>query len=137
MDSSWRRVVSSAGETLRAAALASGLARAPESPAAPLLVDPAWTGRLGRGRFTVGRAFDCDRRIDDPAISRHHLELRYEDERWIASDLHSLNGVYLNGRRIWRAAVEAGDELVLGGTRLVFQPGSVSRADAGTEMLCV
>jgi hypothetical protein len=42
----------------------------------------------------------------------------------------------LNARRIWRAAVEAGDVLVLGGTRLVFRPLAGADAEAGTEALC-
>lgn len=135
MDRPLRRFASSAGETLRSAALAAGLTEPPRSPAAPLFVDSEWPGRLGRGRFTVGRAFDCDRRIDDPAVSRHHLELLWEDGRWIVSDLRSLNGVYVNGRRVWRAALEAGDHLLLGSTRMVFEPRRRTEAPRATEAL--
>jgi hypothetical protein len=128
-----RRFVYSAGETLRSAAVAAGLAEEGEPPA-PLFVHSEWPGRLGRGRFTIGRAFDCDRRVDDPTVSRHHVELRFEDERWVVSDLRSLNGVYLNGRRVWRAVVEAGDVLTLGGARMVFEPRERTRSHA-TEAL--
>ncbi len=130
----WRRLVTSAGQTLRAAALGAGLADASADPVMPLLVDAAWSGRLGRGRFTIGRAYDCDRRLDDPSVSRHHAELRHEDGGWTVSDLQSLNGVYLNGRRVWRAALAAGDELILGAIRMSFEPRDSQRAPTSAQL---
>jgi len=49
--------------------------------------------------FTVGRAPDNDIVIPDKLISRHHLEIKYQSA-WIAYDLNSANGVYVNDQRI-------------------------------------
>jgi hypothetical protein len=76
---------------------------------------------LSGSRMLIGRSRDCDVSVDDPNISRRHAELRNEDGRWIITDLGSTNGVKVNGRRVEQAALEAGDEIVLGLVRLRFE----------------
>lgn len=63
--------------------------------------------------------------IDDPAVSRHHLEIRLDAESDEASvvDL-STNGTRLNGVRIARAhpvPLRPGDRITVGGTELEFR----------------
>ena len=94
-------------------------------PARRLVLDGSASGRLGLGVFTLGRALDCDVVLPEATVSRHHAELRCEDGAWTLTDLRSRNGTYVNGRRAWRVRVEPGDELVLGGERLRFQPATV------------
>ena len=48
----------------------------------------------------VGRDLRADVRIAHPLISRAHLVLRFDQGRWIAIDNGSLNGMFLNGRRV-------------------------------------
>jgi hypothetical protein len=76
---------------------------------------------LSGSRLLIGRSRDCDITIDDPNVSRRHAELRNEEGRWVVADLGSTNGVKVNGRRVERAALEPGDELVLGLARLRFE----------------
>jgi hypothetical protein len=76
---------------------------------------------LSGSRLLIGRSRDCDITIDDPNVSRRHAEMRNEDGRWVVADLGSTNGVKVNGRRVERAALEPGDELVLGLARLRFE----------------
>lgn len=122
MRTTWHRLTGAAAETLRVAGelVEAGAARR-------LVLDGAAAGRLGPGLFTIGRAVDCDVVLADPTASRCHAELRYEDGTWVLTDLRSRNGSFVNGRRAWRIVVEAGDELVLGGTRLTFAPVPSSR----------
>lgn len=61
----------------------------------------------------LGRAADCDFRLSDETVSRHHAELRYDDGMWVISDLNSTNGVYVNGRRVWHAEIRPGDQIAL------------------------
>jgi pSer/pThr/pTyr-binding forkhead associated (FHA) protein len=71
----------------------------------------------------VGRGADADVRLTDPAVSRAHLELRYdeEEERWVASDLGSTSGVLLCGAPLGPPMIlKHGDLLQLGGTELRF-----------------
>jgi ABC-type multidrug transport system ATPase subunit len=48
----------------------------------------------------VGRDLRADMRITHPLISRAHLLLRFDQGRWLAIDNGSLNGTYVNGRRV-------------------------------------
>jgi FHA domain/Domain of unknown function (DUF1707) len=66
------------------------------------------------GTVVVGRSSGCDVTLDEPTVSRRHLELRALDGSWLAVDLGSTNGTWLLGRRLGRARVLPGDELVLG-----------------------
>ena len=84
-------------------------------PAAPLEL-PA------TGTIVVGRSRGCDVVMTEPTVSRHHLELRAVDGAWLAVDLGSCNGTWLLGRRISRARVAPGDELMLGDCAVVLEP---------------
>jgi FHA domain-containing protein len=76
---------------------------------------------LSGDRVVVGRSRDCDVVLDDPNVSRRHLELRRDPAGWTAVDLGSTNGVKVNGRRIEEAPLEPGDEIALGVSRLAFE----------------
>lgn len=65
-------------------------------------------------RCVIGRAEDCDVRLVGRAVSRHHAEIRYDSEAMLLSDLHSMNGVFLNGVGVTEVAVREGDVLRLG-----------------------
>src|SRR5258708_39459573 len=61
----------------------------------------------------VGRDLRADVRIAHPLVSRHHLILRFEQARWVAIDNSSLNGVYVNGRRVSAIEIEDGQQINL------------------------
>jgi len=50
--------------------------------------------------FTAGRALDNMIVIDNAGVSRHHLEVKYENGSWWIYNLHSANGVYINDKLI-------------------------------------
>jgi hypothetical protein len=67
------------------------------------------------GPILVGRSDRCDVVVDHPTVSRRHLELRPAGPgEWLAVDVGSLNGTWLQNRRVGRAIVVPGDELWLG-----------------------
>lgn len=92
------------------------------APRLVLSLGPLDAGVLGPGRCLVGRSRECDYRIPDPTVSARHAEVFLQDDAWVVSDLGSVNGVFLNGRRTWKAALGAGDEVRLGHSTLVFDP---------------
>jgi pSer/pThr/pTyr-binding forkhead associated (FHA) protein len=83
-----------------------------------LIVDSRRRIALSSSRVRIGRAHDNDIVIDDPRVSRHHLELRWqaELERFLAVDLNSNGGTLLNGQAIQQCTLENGDVLLLGGS---------------------
>jgi hypothetical protein len=69
----------------------------------------------------LGRGTDCDLRLVDPGVSRHHAELRVEDGEVILVDLGSTNGTFVNGQPVRRVALTDGTRVTLGRTTLVFR----------------
>lgn len=77
----------------------------------------AQTGRmLGRsypltGAAIVGRAPDCQLRLEDSNLSRKHAKLIPTNDGVVIEDLGSTNGSFHNGKRVQRAVAHAGDEI--------------------------
>ena len=47
----------------------------------------------------IGRAGDCDIKLDDPAVSRRHIELNYDGDGWMLTD-RSTYGTFVDGSRV-------------------------------------
>jgi hypothetical protein len=75
---------------------------------------------------TAGREPDSDLFLDDVTVSRRHAELRRMADGWLLRDTGSLNGTYVNRRRIEEAALEAGDEVQIGKYRFAYLVGGDS-----------
>jgi Protein of unknown function (DUF3662)/FHA domain len=69
----------------------------------------------------LGRGTDCDLRLVDPGVSRHHAELRVEDDEVVLVDLGSTNGTFVNSEPVRRVALTDGTRVTLGRTTLVFR----------------
>ena len=92
----------------------------------PALVVRSGGGRAGETfipegeRTTIGRSPDCAIFLDDVTVSRRHSVLVERDGRWFVEDLGSLNGTFVNRRRVESAELSDGDELQIGKYRLTF-----------------
>jgi hypothetical protein len=75
---------------------------------------------LDKRSVVLGRSRDCDIRLEDPNVSRHHAEIRQEGATYWIVDLGSTNGLEVNGRRAKRAKLEDSDRVTMGSTELVF-----------------
>lgn len=107
-------------------------AGSPSERAVPIY-DRLCVGREWRGVDDTHRLL-----IDDPAVSREHLEVLLESEQDRATVIdRSTNGTRLNGVRIGRGApalVRPGDTITVGGTTLEFRSeryAGTSRSDEG------
>jgi hypothetical protein len=97
---------------------ALGLAHEP-----PVLLAGGERHDLGKGTVVLGRSRECDVTLDDPNVSRRHAEIRREDGAYWIVDLGSTNGIEVNGKRVDRARLRPGDEILLGTSELRFERG--------------
>jgi pSer/pThr/pTyr-binding forkhead associated (FHA) protein len=79
---------------------------------------------LDRDTVTIGREPSADVFLDDVTVSRNHAVITRLPTGTALRDLGSLNGTYVNRRRIEDEEVlEDGDELQIGKFRLTFLVG--------------
>jgi pSer/pThr/pTyr-binding forkhead associated (FHA) protein len=78
---------------------------------------------LGGDRLTVGRRPDSDIFLDDITVSRDHAILVRRGSDFYLDDCGSLNGTYVNRRRIESHRLTDGDELQVGKYKLAFLSG--------------
>lgn len=75
--------------------------------------------------LVVGRGADADLRINDPGISRRHVEFRVTPGQGRPQvsviDLGSTNGVRVNGSKVEHAALEDGTTVKIGNTSLTVR----------------
>lgn len=65
--------------------------------------------------ISIGFGSDCDFRIDDKSVSRHHAELFVDPNgRWIVRDLESTNGTWVGQESIRATALEPTDSFRCG-----------------------
>jgi FHA domain/zinc-ribbon domain len=92
----------------------------------PALVVRSGGGRAGESflptgeRTRIGRSPECEIFLDDVTVSRNHAVLIERDGRFFVEDQGSLNGTFVNRRRIDSVELENGDELQIGKYRLTF-----------------
>jgi hypothetical protein len=82
-----------------------------------LVVAPDGQHELDRGILSIGRQPTCDVVLDDPLVSRVHARIVILDNSGaVLDDLHSTNGVYVNGSRLGRQSqrLRDGDRLLIG-----------------------
>ncbi len=95
----------------------------------PALVVRSGGGRAGETfaleheRIAVGRAPECEVFLDDVTVSRKHAVISRGPDGYTIDDEGSLNGTYVNRRRVETAKLEDGDEVQIGKYKLTFLEG--------------
>jgi DNA-binding NtrC family response regulator len=80
-------------------------------------VYPDFDGRitaLPSGRTVLGRDFTSDVRLPGDQTSRQHAEIVKESAMLAIADLNSMNGTYVDGRRVSRAPIDEGSVIRIG-----------------------
>ncbi len=79
---------------------------------------------IPEGEVSIGRSPSSDVFLDDVTVSREHARVERRGGRVVLKDLGSLNGTYVNRRRIdGGELLENGDELHIGKFRLTYFSG--------------
>ena len=91
----------------------------------PALVVRSGGGRTGEtfhpeAETSIGRSPDCGIFLDDVTVSRKHAVIVQRDSGFFVDDQGSLNGTFVNRKRVESAQLEDGDELQIGKYRLTF-----------------
>ncbi len=71
-------------------------------------------------RVSIGRTPDAGVFLDDVTVSRNHALLVHRQDGYYIDDLGSLNGTYVNRRRIESHRLEDGDEIQIGKYKLSY-----------------
>lgn len=77
---------------------------------------------LNAARVSVGRSAEADITVEDSGVSRKHLEIVRQGGHYLAVDLGSTNGSYVDGERVrGRTELVDGSVITVGRARLVFR----------------
>ena len=71
-------------------------------------------------RMVIGRTPQAEIFLDDVTVSRDHAVLVRRSGAWFLDDSGSLNGTYVNRRRVDSHKLEDGDELQIGKYKLTY-----------------
>ena len=84
--------------------------------------------------FSLGRSSENHLQIDDLNSSRHHCEIHEVEEGYELIDKDSRNGIFVNGRRVQKHALEPADKIEIGTTVIYWDrlPSSSDRAGRDT-----
>ena len=82
---------------------------------------------LTRPRTYVGRGAEASLRLADATVSRLHGILSLEEGVAFVEDASSTNGVFVNGKRVQRAALKDGDTVSFGTARYQYRIGPPPR----------
>lgn len=90
---------------------------------------------LEKAVINIGRRSSSDVVLNDPMISRDHIQLRAEQGKYLIFDLSSTGGTFVNNRQIRSAVLKPGDVIRLGKTLLVYNQELPGTAETKTTLL--
>jgi diguanylate cyclase (GGDEF)-like protein len=83
----------------------------------------------------IGRGPDCDIRVADASVSRHHARVESEDGAYTVRDLQSTNGTFVNDQPASRSQLKDGDYLRVGNCIFRFLAGDNAEAAYHEEIV--
>jgi pSer/pThr/pTyr-binding forkhead associated (FHA) protein len=91
----------------------------PELTAPVTVITPSGDLELNTGSLLIGRLPECEVLLQDTLVSRMHARISVQSNSVLVEDLHSTNGVYVNGQRVQHSTVlREGDRILIGTTEL-------------------
>lgn len=76
---------------------------------------------LGERQIYIGRKETNDFILEDENASRVHAYISYERHRHVLNDAESLNGTFVNKKKINRHVLKNGDKISIGNTVLIYK----------------
>ena len=108
------------------------------SPAVPKLVIKVGSAvesrLLDSTPFTIGRLAENSLSFEDSQISRRHARIEFEKGAYVLVDLQSTHGTFVDGRRIERHVLKAGEVVTFGGSTVSIQFEAVATSVAARPL---
>jgi hypothetical protein len=77
--------------------------------------------KVHEGKNTVGSGPEAQIALKDSTISGQHASVRYEDGKFLLTDLDSSNGTYINDKKIVREEIKDNDMIRFGEVSVKFK----------------
>jgi len=87
---------------------------------AQLVINDTRTIPLNQDLINIGRHPDNHIILDDPTVSRHHLQIRLRLGQFMMFDVRSRTGTLVNGNRTKEHILRSGDIIRIGRTQIVY-----------------
>ena len=81
---------------------------------------------VGAQPVVIGRDADCGIVIDEPLISRKHVQVSFANGIFTLEDLGSAHGTYVNGMRAYQERVPSGTQFTIGNVTLSVLSGAAA-----------
>jgi pSer/pThr/pTyr-binding forkhead associated (FHA) protein len=81
--------------------------------------------------WKIGSADDCDIKLKEAGVSSKHAVLRHENGTWRLTDDLSVNGTFVNDKRVLKSFLSDGDQLRFGPVECVFHTSASQAQTAG------
>jgi len=98
-----------------------------------LIINGTTTIQLTEPVINIGRRSTCDIVIEDPLVSRDHLQLRSQNGKFIIFDLGSLGGTFLNDQKCQSSILSNGDMIRIGNTNIIYGDDSENKSSPTTQ----
>lgn len=90
---------------------------------------------LSQGVVTIGRLPDNLIHVDNLAVSGHHAKIYWDNDKYVIEDNNSLNGTFLNNRRISKSALKDDDVILIGKHTVTFKDTWHDDAGVGAKQV--
>ncbi len=90
--------------------------------------------QLAEPVIVVGRDATSAIRLHDTEVSRRHAEFRKTEQGYTLVDVGSVNGTFVNNERVTEAVLQAGDQIAIGQSVLVYGTSLASTAAAAGNL---
>lgn len=92
----------------------------PTKPPSAYIIVNSEVFPLSNGLINIGRKLDNHIALQDPRISRNHVQIRVMDGQFILLDLNSTGGTKVNGKTVSKSVLYSGDTISLAGVEMKF-----------------
>jgi pSer/pThr/pTyr-binding forkhead associated (FHA) protein len=84
--------------------------------------EPLKTYEFDEPVISIGRLPENTISIPNMGVSRRHAKIEEDaDRKYILADLNSLNGTYVNGKRVKKIPINSGDKITIGKYTIIYE----------------